>query len=130
MRTIQEAVAEKISKAGENVQAVVVDKLADVEIQRRIGVITEAVGRFETLEKEFKKINRNDIETYVDGKKAESMSKQRFEEINKTKQKLETLEKATNSALSENTPDSYNKLSETLKKLSGNSKESSPESAG
>lgn len=127
MKTIQEAVAEKIAKSGENVQLIVVDNLANVEIQRRIGVITEAVGRFETLTKDLKKIDRNDVETYVGSEKQEAMSKQRFEDIKKLKEKLDILRGVTDKALETNTPDAYNKLSETLKKLSGNSKESPAE---
>ena len=59
------------------------------------------------------------------------MSKNRFEEIKKAKEKAEKLTKAIDFALTENTADAYNKLSETLKKLDnagGNQKESSEDS--
>lgn len=130
-KTIQEAVAEKIKLSGENVANIVIEKLAEVEITKRVTAITSAVQKQDELEKNLKKINKNDVVTYVDGLPTEVMSKNRFEEIKKAKEKAEKLTKAIYFALTENTADAYNKLSETLKKIDnagGNQKESSEDS--
>lgn len=115
--TIQEAVAEKISKSGESVAKIVIEELAEIEIRHRVDTITKAIHQQEKLEREFKKINRNDIITYSDGQQMSVMSKTRFDEIKKVSDKLEQLTKAIDSALTLNSVDSYTKLSEVLKKL-------------
>lgn len=125
MTTIQEKVAEKIQNCGEFVTNTVVDKLADVEIARRVDLVTKAIQRLDTLEKELKKIDKNDITTYQDGKEIQTMSKARFDEIKKTKEKIEKLTKAIEVSLTENTADSYTKL----KNATGDQKESATESA-
>ena len=114
--TIQEAVAEKIIKSGENIANTVIEKLAEVEILKRIDIITKAVQNQEHLEKDLKKINKNDVVTYIEGIPTEVMSKNRFEEIKKGKEKIEKLTKAIDFALTQNSFDAYNKLAETLKK--------------
>lgn len=130
-KTIQEAVAEKIAKSGESVANIVVDKLADLEINKRVDAITKAVNKQEQLEKDFKKINKNDVFTYTEGHPIEAMSKNRFDEIKKLKEKMDKLTKAIDFALTQNSLDAYSKLDETLKKLDnvgGNKTEGSTES--
>ena len=46
-KTIQEAVAEKITQSGENVANTVIEKLAEVEISKRVDAITKAVQKQE-----------------------------------------------------------------------------------
>lgn len=130
-KTIQEAVAEKITQSGENVANTVIEKLAEVEISKRVDAITKAVQKQEQLEKDLKKINKNDVVTYIEGTPTEVMSKNRFEEIKKGKEKIEKLTKAIDFALTQNSFDAYNKLAETLKKLDnagGNKTEGSDDS--
>lgn len=130
-KTIQEAVAEKITQSGENVANTVIEKLAEVEISKRVDAITKAIQKQEQLEKDLKKINKNDVVTYVEGTPTEVMSKNRFEEIKKGKEKIEKLTKAIDFALTQNSFDAYNKLAETLKKLDnagGNKTEGSDDS--
>jgi len=130
-KTIQEAVAEKITQSGENVANTVIEKLAEVEISKRVDAITKAVQKQEQLEKDLKKINKNDVVTYIEGTPTEVMSKNRFEEIKKSKEKIDKLTKAIDFALNQNSFDAYNKLAETLKKLDnagGNKTESSDDS--
>lgn len=129
-KTIQEVVAEKISQSGENVANIVIDKLAEVEISKRVESISKAIQKQEQLEKDLKKISKNDVVTYVDGAATEVMSKSRFEDIKKGKEKIDKLTKAIDLALTQNTFDSYIKLEDTLKKLDnagGNKKEGSEE---
>jgi len=130
-KTIQEAVAERITKNSENVANIVIEKLAEIEISKRVDILTKAIVKQEPLEKELKKIDKNDVTTYVEGKQVDAMSKQRFEDIKKTKEKIEKLTKAIEFALTENTSEAYIKLDETLKKLDnagGNQKEGSEDS--
>jgi hypothetical protein len=116
-KTIQEAVAEKITQSGEYVSNTVIEKLAEVEISKRVDAITKAIQKQEQLEKDLKKINKNDVVTYIEGTPTEVMSKNRFEEIKKCKEKIEKLTKAIDFSLTQNSFDAYNKLAETLKKL-------------
>lgn len=131
-KTVQETVAEKIAASGPDVLNIVVDKLAEIEISKRVEAVTKGISKQDQLEKELKKIDgKNDVITYVDGKEVQSMSKNRFEEIKKAKEKLDGLTKAMDSALSSNTVEAYAKLNETLNKLNnagGSKTESSGES--
>lgn len=112
---IQKSVVEKIAGAGPSVKETVIAKLADVEITKRVDTITKAVQKLETLEKEYKKINKADNVTYVttegaDTQRKESMTEARYKEIGKAKLTIDNLEKAINSALEKNDADAYNKL--------------------
>lgn len=118
--TIQEKVAEKIAGSGANIADTVVNKLAEVEITRRVDILTNAIKKQEPLEKELKKIDgKDDVTTYVNGAEVKAMSKQRFDEIKKAKENVEKLNAAINTALTDNTTEAYNKLDETLKKIGG-----------
>ena len=109
--TIQEVVAEKISKSGDTVKDTVVNKLVDVEVSKRVDTISKAMSKIETLDKEFKKIDgKNDQISYNSGVKVESMSEKRFQEIQKSKQSIDNLKKAFDLALETNTQESYTKL--------------------
>lgn len=113
--TIQEQVAAKISTSGESVKEIVIESLAQVEINRRVALITSGIQKQDTLEKELKKLDRDDVKTYVGGNPVTAMSDKRFEDVKKAKEGLEKLTKAIDKALADNSADSYNKLSEILK---------------
>ncbi len=125
--TIHEEVAKRVAGFGPKVQDIVIDKLVDVEVERRVLLVTQGVNRLENLRKDFNKINRDDLKSYTGGVAVSSMSEKRFQEIGKAKENLDRLEKQLDKTLTENTPDSYNKLSEIIQKLNatGNPKESS-----
>ena len=131
MATIQEKVAEKISSCGTTVTNTVVDKLAEVEINKRVDLITKGIAKQEALEKEFKKSHKADIaETYDEGGTvvtAAQYSKGKLDTIKKDKEKLSGLVKLLELCLDKNLQDDYNKLQETLNKLNnaGNTKDSS-----
>ncbi len=132
-KTIQEEVAQRLLEKGATVADIVVEKLTEIEISKRVDSITKAISKQDQLEKEFKKIDgKNDLITYGEGgKEIQAMSKNRFEEIKKSKEKLEGLTKAMDNALSSNTAEAYVKLNEILNKLNnagGNKTESSGES--
>jgi hypothetical protein len=118
-KTIQEAVAEKVVKNGQNVATIVIDKLAEIEIQKRVDIITKSVLKEDQLEKDLKKINKNDIIQYqhVGNQPMEAMSKTRWDEIKKMKEKIAKLQQSIEFALVQNSLEAYNKLTETLKKL-------------
>lgn len=115
--TIQEAVAQKIAGSGETVKNTVVDILANGEINKRVDSITKAISKIDLLEKEYKKINKSDITTYVNNAPVESMSQNRFNDIKKSKDKFDNLTNAFNIALETNTQEAYDKLSGILKSL-------------
>lgn len=120
--TIQDIIATNIQEAGPVVKNTVIDKLAQSEIESRVGKITAAIGLIDSFEKELKKVNRNDIITYTSGQPAETMSKNRFDEIQKLQGKIGDLTKLINICLESNTPDSYIKLNEFLNKSNGGGK--------
>ena len=113
--TIQEAVASKIIGSGETIKETVIGALAQIEINSRVEIITKAISRQDELEKEYKKVNRDDVTTYVKGVPVNAMSDSRFKEVKKTEDGLTKLTKAIDEALELNTSDSYKKLSELLK---------------
>jgi len=127
-KTIQEVVAEKISACGQTVIDTVVEKLAEVEISKRVEIITKAISSQDQLRNNLKRIDRNDIITYVGGEQVESMSKARYDEIKKAKEVVEKLTKAIDAALTENTTDTYNKLNDLLKNAGNNKAESTDSS--
>jgi hypothetical protein len=122
MQTIHEVVAERLSKDSINVRETVINNLTQIEVNKRVNLITEAVAMVELLEKDLNKIERNDVITYVDGQKQESMSKNRFEDIEKLKQKIANIEKEVTDSLDNNTEHAYTKLADILKKVNGNDK--------
>lgn len=111
---ITEAVAAKIAESGSQVESIVIDKLAQAEINRRVDLITKGIQKIDTLKKEHKKIDRCDTKNYIDGKPVESMSEKRYQEIQKSKQQIDRLENAVSSALEKNDEDSYKKLSDAI----------------
>ncbi len=115
MSTIQEEVAKKIIGSGTTVKEIVVDTLAQIEINRRVELITKGISKQDTLKKEFDKINRDDITTYIKDVPTSAMSDARFKEIKKAEEGLEKLTKAIDKALEDNTADAYNKLGELVK---------------
>jgi hypothetical protein len=129
MKTIQETVAEKLAEKAPNVAGMVADKLVDVEIQKRIDIMTKSINKQDSLEKDLKKIDKDDITSYTGGQQVTSMSKVRYDEIKKLKEKISKLVGSINSALEQNSKDSYTKLEETLKKIdnAGNTKADSTE---
>lgn len=104
---IKNQVAELLADAAtgsEKVKSIVVQKLYDAELQRRVDAAIKCVSQIEDLEKDLKKISKPDVETYnADGSVANaSYSKEKIEQIkNKTKEK-EKLETALMQALEKN----------------------------
>ncbi len=119
--TIQQKVAEKITGSGTTIVNTVVDALASVEINKRIELVTKAVGRQESLEKEFQKSHKPDTAEITDASGAiitpAGYTKAKRESITKDKAKLAGLNTDLITALETNTPESYKKLQETLNKL-------------
>lgn len=116
-KTIQEVVAEKITTIGKNIADTVAENLAQSEISKRVELVTKAIAKQDQLEKDIKKIDKDDVTTYVGDTPHTSRSKNRYYEVKKAKEKFEKLTKDINDALNGNTTEAYAKLTETLKKL-------------
>lgn len=115
--TVQQVIAERISQSGTKVRETVIDKLAQVEIDKRVELVNKAIKKVEELEKELKKIDRADGANYTKtGERVEVMSESRYKDIQKAKEKLSGLTKVVDTALESNTPESYSKLGEALNK--------------
>ncbi len=131
--TIQEKVAEKISSSADIIHNTIIDKLADIEISKRVDIITKVLSKQEALEKEFKKSHKPDMVKYdVSGALVEeAYSKIKIDSIKKDKEKLSNLIKSLETCLTTNTQESYTKLEENLNKLNnvgGDKKEGSGQS--
>lgn len=128
-KTIQQVIEEKITTLGSGLSVMIADKLADVEISKRIETIIKAIQKQDSLEKDLKKINRNDVFTYVNGEKTEAMSKAAFDNIEKIKEKIMKVAKAIEVALAENTGAAYDRVEEVLKKIGSNADSNKGDSA-
>lgn len=117
MKTIHEAVAEKITSAAPLVKDTIVNKLADIEITRRVNIISTALDVLASLQKELKKIDREDVITYENGTEKKVMSKDRYESVGKIKGKIGELEAAATKALTDNTDEAYKKVVELNEKF-------------
>lgn len=137
MQKLTDKVLEKIANSSTYIQDTVVNRLADVELEKRIKLIQECVSRLDSLNKDQKKLERNDLIIYVSGQKQESMSKLQYENANKNREKITNLMNALNKALESNIQEDYTKLQELYaksnnsgnnpQKNSGEAKSESPE---
>lgn len=95
-KSINVAVAEKLSAAGSIVLNSVIDRIAEVEIKRRADALLKAVEAAERLQRDLNKVNRPDQVVYSTDRKpvSEGYSKARLDEIEKLTQKLAKIDKA------------------------------------
>lgn len=116
---IQELVAEQLLKNKTRVPDAVVQRLVDVEINRRVDTLSKALNKQESLAGEIKKIDQPDQSTFdTAGVETKSFSAKRFNELKKLKGDLAEIEKLTDEAMEQNTTEAYNKLE---KKVEGTS---------
>lgn len=115
--TIQQKVAEEIKGSGSNVQNFVVKELVDIEVRKRTDLAIKGLAELDKQRKEFAKINKPDIQTFVrPGAPGEgSYSAERNKAITDGQAKLNKLANALDAALDKNDGDSYGKLAELLK---------------
>lgn len=125
--TLQEQVANKISESGATVKEHVINILAENEITKRTNLIIQALPLVDKLEKEFAKNNKPDVAEEVDfeGKvvKAASFTKNKYEQIKKAKEQLESLKQSIDNCLETNSKEAYSKLENLLKNAGGNKQE-------
>ena len=125
---INEIVAEKIAKSGPTVLDAVVTKLAEVEINKRIEIVTEANGRLGSLQKNLKKVNNPDNTTYnAEMQEVKGYSAGRMKEINDNNNAIKEVETLLNACLEKNLADDYEKLKNAIAKSAniGGSKDNS-----
>lgn len=119
---IQEIVANKLANAGSTVQDIIVEELTNKAIAERVELVKKGMSKLEGLEKEFKKVNQPDIRTFSGNptgedqpQKSATYSEQRWNDIQKQKKAIETLEATLIEALEKNTEEAYKKLGELTK---------------
>lgn len=116
--SIHEAVASKIAGSGETVKNLVIDQLAEVEINNRVELVKKGLAKVTTLKAELKKIDQPDGVSYAGSDKTgeiKTYSAGRIKEIESAKEKLTKVEKALDKALEDNSKDAYNKLADVVK---------------
>lgn len=101
MPSINEQVAEKLAGISPTVSGKVVDLLVDKEVNRRVELITQGLGKLSEMERETRKLSKPDVETFnTDLTPATpQFSKARVDEIGKQRQKVEKLTKALDKAI-------------------------------
>jgi hypothetical protein len=101
MPTINEQVGEKLKAIAPVVENKVVDLLVDKEVNRRVEIITQGLGKLEELDRESRKLSKPDVESYDgDGNLSSSgYSKVRKEEREKLAQRIDKLTKAVEKAV-------------------------------
>jgi chaperonin cofactor prefoldin len=113
---ILELVKTKVNASSEAVKTKLVDRLVNLEVSARIDMVEQALNKVKELKTAFDKI-KPDQEIYSeDGTKTLSFTKAKFEEKNKSKEKLAKLETALDAYLS--TGESFSKLADAMKQLS------------
>lgn len=122
-------IAEKIASAGGAIKEIIVKKLSEVEIEKRVSSIVKAFNSLESLGKDLKKIERPDVIVYKDGVEDKSMSKKTYEETQKIKRKIGELTKVTETALEKNDEESYKKLNDFLGNKDGKPEGTNTESS-
>lgn len=129
VRTLQSAITEAISKAGTDVVARAQSAFVDAEIKRRADLIVAGVNLVRQADLEIRKIKPDQTGYDSTGKVIrEEFSKAKFEETKKLRDSAKRIEDAVNNALTENSPDAYNKLDEVIKKGLKAGKDSQAES--
>lgn len=118
--SIQTAVAEEIKGSGDKVKQIVIAKLADLEINKRVEAIQTGLGKIKGLQADLKKLDKPDVKNHFpngEGKleAISGYSDDLVTKITKAKEGLAKLEKAVDTALEKNDGDSYGKLYEALK---------------
>lgn len=114
--TILDLIDDKVKNT--NVTNLVVDKLADLEIQKRVETLIKAVGTSKVLKAELQKIDRDDLTAYEGGIKKTSMSENRYKEIKSLKEKIDQFQAAFNKVLETNDPEDYKKLTDKIAQAS------------
>lgn len=116
-KSVLVAVAETIKNSGKNVEDIVVSKLVEIEVSKRVDTIITAISKLDTLKKDFNKINKPDQSIYTSpGIKGEgTYSENRNKEILDTQIKIKKLSDAIDLSLDKNDGEYYGKLSDILK---------------
>ena len=114
-------VAETIQGRGTVVRTKVVELLAAAEVEKRVTTLNAALTKRADLEREFRKLNRPDLEVFTDLGSLDTSkcgySKQRATDLKKLKENVVKLDVGVNAALEGNTAEQWKKLTETLAKI-------------
>lgn len=100
MPSVKEAVTEQLGSIGPSVREKVVTLLVDAEVEKRTTAVVAVVRKLDEANAALRKVNRADMETFnEDGSVATAtFTKQRLDEIKKTKETIAKLEKALDEA--------------------------------
>ena len=90
----------------------VIQALADAELERRVEILSSALLERKKLESQVKKIKPDQIFYDADGKVTNaSFTKAKADELRKSKEKLQKLDRLIDAVIDTPTADAYNKLS-------------------
>lgn len=118
VKTIKDAVAEKIAASGPSVLENVAQALASTEIARREGIVITAYAELNKKQNELNKMKPDaPTLTIVDGQKVktETWTEAGYKKFEEAKAKVEKLSNALDKALEVGDADSFNKLLEASK---------------
>lgn len=99
--SVRDKIADRFAKISQEVEVQVVDNMVEREIDKRADAIVKVVEKIEIEEKNLKKIDKPDqVQFGRDGKPiSETFSKNRLDEIEKSKKKIEKMAAAIDKAL-------------------------------
>lgn len=100
-KTLQEQVADSLASVSEPVRAAVVSTIVAREVEKKSKILVQALDLLSTAEKDFKKIDRPDVEIFDEEEKAAAtyFSKTRVEERRKQRERINKIKGAIEKAL-------------------------------
>lgn len=113
VRTIREAIAQRIAESGPHVRDGVLNVLTEKEIRRRSDAILKGLEMEDQHSKEIRKLEKPDLVTYdANGNETSAnFSKTRVEDLKKTREKRDKMHRALENALAMEEPN-FQKLFE------------------
>jgi len=100
VKTLQQAVAERIAGSGDAVLERVAEHFADETIKKRVDQVKQAMTQLDNLERDLRKIKADQVAYDESGKVVHTLySREKLEERKKLTQRIEKVQRAIDKAL-------------------------------
>jgi hypothetical protein len=111
-RQVKSSVVDTEAGAGDgSTRSRVVGQLVEAEMERRVGLLSEALRKRATLDGDLRKIKPDNITLDDSGNKTAHWSEAKFKERAKAQDRLTKLDGLINNVIENPTPENYDKLS-------------------
>lgn len=110
MKEIKDTVAEKLGASGDQVKKIIVEKMVNSEVDKRVGLVESAIEKADQLEVELAKVSKPKKGYSQNGEGdftevAQNFTEQEVQTIRKTKEKIKFLNTAIAKVLSKEVTD-------------------------